>query len=142
MVFLIIIFFFPFPWIYRVRNHYRKIIFPQDHWNYAVNQMKKETLTSGLFFFLAMWHGGSYFPNQGWNLCLLYWKRGVLTIELPVKSLDITFCRIRMDFKGIWNCNRKYWDSVQLTVRLGSLWYHIADEIDGFHTQIFKSDHF
>ena len=44
------------------------------------------TPTQLFFFGHAMQHVGSYFPNQGSNLCPLQWKRGVLTTELPGKS--------------------------------------------------------
>ena len=45
-----------------------------------------------VFFRCIMWHVGYYFPNQGWNLCLLQWKRGVLiTGQLP-QVLCIYFC--------------------------------------------------
>ena len=32
-----------------------------------------------LFFWLAMQHVGSYFPNQGWNPSLRLWKHKVVT---------------------------------------------------------------
>ena len=34
-----------------------------------------------------MWHSGSYFLNQGSNLCPLHWEHGVLTTGLPGKPL-------------------------------------------------------
>ena len=47
-----------------------------------------------LFFcccFLAMRHAGSYFPDQGSNLCPLQWKSGVLTTGPPGKSSTSIF---------------------------------------------------
>ena len=38
------------------------------------------------FFFLAMRHVGSSFPDQGSNPCLLHWKLRVLTTRSPRKS--------------------------------------------------------
>ena len=41
---------------------------------------------SSLFIFFHMaQHAGSYFPNQGSNLCPLQWKHRVLTRELPLR---------------------------------------------------------
>ena len=37
----------------------------------------------------AMHHNTSYFPDQGSNLCPLYWEHGVLTTGLPGKSLNV-----------------------------------------------------
>ena len=37
----------------------------------------------------AIHHNTSYFPDQGSNLCPLYWERGVLTTGLPWKSLNV-----------------------------------------------------
>ena len=39
------------------------------------------------FFFLALWHVGFSFPDQGSNPCFLQWRDGVLTTGLPEKSL-------------------------------------------------------
>ena len=39
-----------------------------------------------LFYGHAVRQVGSYFLEQGSNLCLLHWKRGVLTTGLPGKS--------------------------------------------------------
>ena len=39
-----------------------------------------------LFIFLTEWHVGSWFHDQGLNLCPLQWKRGVLTTGPPGKS--------------------------------------------------------
>ena len=36
-------------------------------------------------------HGGSKFPNQGWNPCPLHWECGVLTTGLPGESLFVVF---------------------------------------------------
>ena len=47
-----------------------------------------QNLVLSLFFFLAAWHVGSYFPNQGSNPCPLQWKYGVLTTGPPGKSLS------------------------------------------------------
>ena len=38
-----------------------------------------------------MRHVGSLFPNQGLNPCPLQWKRQVLTVGLPGKSLGYFF---------------------------------------------------
>ena len=43
--------------------------------------------SEGSFFFLFFGHVGSYFPNQGLNLCPLHWKLRVLTSGPPGKSL-------------------------------------------------------
>ena len=50
---------------------------------------------SFVFFFFSNteWHVGSQFPHQGSNLCPLQWKRGVLTIEPPGKSLTVLIMR-------------------------------------------------
>ena len=37
-----------------------------------------------------MQHVGSRFPDQGWNLCTLLLKCGVLTTGLPEKSQHLT----------------------------------------------------
>ena len=37
-----------------------------------------------------MWHVGSWFPDQGWNLCTLHLKCGDLTTGLPEKSQYLT----------------------------------------------------
>ena len=39
-----------------------------------------------LFFGLTTRHAGSLFPDQGWNLCPIKWKHGVLTTVPPGKS--------------------------------------------------------
>ena len=50
----------------------------------------KKCSTNDLFFFFffycTVWPKGSYFPNQGLNLCPLHWEQGVLTTGLPGKS--------------------------------------------------------
>ena len=38
----------------------------------------------------TMQHVGSWFPDQGWNLCTLHLKCGVLTTGLPEKSQHLT----------------------------------------------------
>ena len=43
------------------------------------------------FFFLAAWHIGSKFPDQGSNLCPLQWKCGALTTGLPGMSPNYLF---------------------------------------------------
>ena len=45
-----------------------------------------------------MGHMGSYFSNQGSNLCLLHWKRGVLLLDHQVSPIN-TFYDIYFIFK-------------------------------------------
>ena len=40
-----------------------------------------------IFLGCTAWYARSYFPNQGSNLCPLFWELGVLTTGLPGKSL-------------------------------------------------------
>ena len=44
-----------------------------------------------IFYFLAMQHVGSQFPDQRLNLCLLWWKHGVLTTEPQASPLRYVF---------------------------------------------------
>ena len=52
-----------------------------------------------LFVAHATQHVGSQFPDQGSNLHLLYWKRGVLTTVPPGKSLHLRF----VSFYNVFN---------------------------------------
>ena len=45
----------------------------------------------GFFFGYDVWHVGSWFPQQGSNLCPLQWKRRVSTTGPPGKSLFARF---------------------------------------------------
>ena len=42
--------------------------------------------------FLLFFFGCAAFPNQGWNSCLLQWKRGVLISGPPGNSPSSNFC--------------------------------------------------
>ena len=50
------------------------------------------------FFFLATWHVGSYFPDQGSNLCPLHSKHGVLTTGQPGKFLCLFFFKFLLEY--------------------------------------------
>ena len=56
------------------------------------------------FFFFAMGHAESWFPDQGWNLCPLHWKLRVLptgpTREVPWPLLIWNFRELRVDTLG------------------------------------------
>ena len=64
---------------------------PSQLWPQALFQLPplpcSHTLFFSLLFFLVFLHMGSWFPDQGSNLCPPYWKHGVLTIGPPGKSL-------------------------------------------------------
>jgi len=49
-----------------------------------------------LIFGCALWHIGSYFPDQGSNLHPLHWKWGVSTLDLPGKLLKTAFVVISL----------------------------------------------
>ena len=49
-------------------------------------------IQSSFFFFACTIHlVGSYFPDQGWNLCPLQWKHGVLISRPPRNSQFFIF---------------------------------------------------
>ena len=63
---------------------------PSQLWPQALFQLPplpcSHTLFFSLLFFLVFLHMGSWFPDQGSNLCPPYWKHGVLTTGPPGKS--------------------------------------------------------
>ena len=55
------------------------------------------------FFVLTMWHVGSYFPNQGLNLCPLLWKCEVFTAGPPGQSWSVVLlCFLLSQVGKLW----------------------------------------
>ena len=54
----------------------------------------------GIFFFLAVWHVGSYVLNQGLNQCPLHWKSRALNTGLPQKSPNLVFHTLKQQYQA------------------------------------------
>ena len=74
-----------------------------QHIGLQMPDAKQRPLFSFLFFFFAMGHAGSWFPDKGWNLHLLHWKLSLthwITREVAWLLLIWNFRELRVDALG------------------------------------------
>ena len=74
-----------------------------QHIGLQMPDAKQRPLFSFFFFFFAMGHAGSWFPDKGWNLHLLHWKLSLthwITREVAWLLLIWNFRELRVDALG------------------------------------------
>lgn len=64
----------------------RNVYFQASFHTFLKSDIHQEALRGCIIFGHITWHEGSLFPDRGWHLCPLQWKRGALTTGPPEKS--------------------------------------------------------